>query len=71
LKSSDLKWTIVRPTGLTNSKKGKKIIESKNNEPKPNLTISRRNVAQFMVNALSNDKLIKQTPVISERQTIL
>ena len=66
LKKSKLDWTIVRPTGLTNFKKDKKIIESHNNEPKPKLTISRKNVAKFMVNALKRDELIGQTPVISE-----
>lgn len=66
IKSSDLKWTIVRPTGLTNFKKEKKIIESYNNKPKPKLTVSRKNVAKFMVNALSKDELIDCLPVISE-----
>jgi putative NADH-flavin reductase len=42
LKKSKLDWTIVRPTGLTNFKKEKKIIESYNNEPKPRMTISRK-----------------------------
>ncbi|TRX56209.1 hypothetical protein FNH22_16350 [Fulvivirga sp. M361] len=28
LKKSNLRWTIVRPTGLTNSKKEQKVIES-------------------------------------------
>tara|TARA_R110002073_G_scaffold336006_1_gene529836 strand:+ start:62 stop:715 length:654 start_codon:yes stop_codon:yes gene_type:complete len=66
LRKSKLDWTIVRPTGLTNFKKEKKIIESYNNEPKPKLTISRKNVAKFMVNALKRKELIGQTPVISE-----
>ena len=66
LKKSKLDWTIVRPTGLTNLKREKKIIESYNNEPKPKLTISRKNVAKFMANALKREELIGQTPVISE-----
>lgn len=66
LKKSKLDWTIVRPTGLTNFKKEKKIIESYNNQPKPKLTISRKNVAKFMVNALKRDELIGHSPVISE-----
>ncbi len=64
--SSHLKWTIVRPTGLTNFKKEKKIIESYNNEPKPKLTISRINVAKYMVNALSDNELIGKKPTISD-----
>ena len=47
LKKSKLDWTIVRPTGLTNFKNQKKIIESYSNEPKPKLTISRKNVAKI------------------------
>lgn len=66
LKKSNLDYTIVRPTGLTNFEKEKKIIESFNNKPKPNLTISRKNVAKFMVNALKKDILIRKTVVISE-----
>ena len=65
LKSSNLSWTIVRPSGLINSKKEQKIIESYANEPKPKITISRKSVAEFMVNALSNEKLIGRTSVIS------
>jgi len=66
LKKSKLNWTIVRPTGLINFKNQKKIIESYNNDPKPELTISRKNVAKFMVNALKRNELIGQAPVISE-----
>ncbi len=65
LKSSNLDWTIVRPSGLINSKKEKKVNESYGNNPKPKITISRENVAKFMVNALTNKKLIGKTPVIS------
>ena len=65
LKSSNLNWTIVRPSGLINSKKNQNVIESYDNEPKPKITISRKSVAEFMVSALSNEKLIGQTPVIS------
>jgi len=66
LELSNSKWTIVRPTGLTNFKKEKKIIESYNNEPKPNLTVSRKNVAKFMVDAMKKAELIGKKPVISE-----
>lgn len=65
LKKSQLNWTIVRPTGLTNFKKEKKVIESYHNQPKPKLTISRKNVAKFMVDAIKREELIGQTLVIS------
>ena len=67
LKKTNLHWTIVRPSGLINSNKEQKIIESYNNNPKPKITISRKSVAKFMVNALSNKKLYRQTPVISAK----
>ena len=35
LKKTNLNWTIVRPSGLINSNKEQKIIESYRNEPKP------------------------------------
>ncbi len=66
LKESKLNWTIVRPTGLTNFKTDKKVVESYHNVPKPRLTISRLSLAKFMVNALKRDELIGKTPVISE-----
>ncbi len=67
LKKSNLSWTIVRPSGLTNSKKEQGIIESYRNKPKPKMTISRLSVAKYMVNALNNDELIGKTPVISRQ----
>lgn len=65
LESSPLKWTIVRPVGLTNSTKQQKITESFKNTPKPGLTISRRSVADYMVESLNRDDLIGQKVVIS------
>ena len=65
LRKSDLDWTIVRPSGLTNSKKQQKIIESYENKPVPKLLISRLSVARFMVEALKRDDLIGKAPVIS------
>jgi len=66
IKSSELNWTIVRPTGLTNFKRERNIVESFNNSPKPKLTISRINAAKYIVNAMSKNGLIRKTPVISE-----
>jgi len=67
LKKSDLNWTIVRPSGLTNTKKLQKISESYQNIPKPNLTISRQSVAKYMVDSLENENLIKKIVVISKK----
>lgn len=65
LMNSDLAWTIVRPTGLTNSKKQELVLESYENHPKPKMTISRLSVAKYMVNALEDKSLIHKAPVIS------
>ena len=60
-----VKWTIVRPTGLVNRKKIKQIRISINNEPKPYLTISRKEVALFMLACINEDKMKYQKVVIS------
>ena len=65
LKNSTLSYTILRPAGLTNSLKSKNIIVSLDNYPKPGLTISRKNVALFMLNVLKNELYGKLCPVIS------
>jgi len=66
LEASDLKWTIVRPVGLINSKKVQTIKESVDNVPKPLLTIGRLSVATFMIDSLHNTKLIGKKVVISK-----
>lgn len=67
LKESDTNWTVVRPVALTDSEKSKDIKVTLNNEPKPSLTISRRNVALFMLDVLEQNLYNKQSPVISEK----
>jgi uncharacterized protein YbjT (DUF2867 family) len=63
--ASNLLWTIVRPVGLTNFKGHQQIIESYNNSPKPRMTINRINLAKYLVDAITNEKLVKKVPVIS------
>ena len=63
---SGLDWTVVRPVGLTNDTAEKPIqvlLESKTTKP-DKLTISRRMVATFMLDALENDPYIQQKPII-------
>jgi uncharacterized protein YbjT (DUF2867 family) len=62
--ASTLNYTIVRPVGLTNSSKIKTVVVSIDNNPKPGLTISRRDVAKFMVDALQGNLFLCQMPVI-------
>ena len=65
IKDSTLDWTIVRPVGLTNSKKERQVIVSYDNLPKPKMTISRHGLAQFMIDSLNDESLIGKLPVIS------
>lgn len=65
LTASKLNWTIVRPTGLTNSQKEQHIKETFGTEPRPFATISRQSVASYMVDCLNNTALIGKKVVIS------
>jgi len=65
LMHSDLDWTIVRPVGLTNSTQIKEITLSINNNPKPGLTISRLQVAGFMLTATEDHTYLNLSPAIS------
>jgi uncharacterized protein YbjT (DUF2867 family) len=67
LMSSHLLWTIVRPAGLTNFKKYQEIIESYNNKPKPGMTINRISLAKYIVEAITDERLIHKVPTISGR----
>lgn len=67
LEKSAIPWTVVRPAGLINSSKVAKVVESNQGNPRPKLTIGRRLVAKYMVNALSRDDLIHKAPVISSQ----
>ncbi len=66
LQNSDLNYAIIRPVGLTNFENSKTIIVTKNNYPKPNLLISRKNVALFMLDVLEKESLNRQVITISE-----
>jgi len=67
LRNSDINYTIIRPVGLTNSEKPKTIIITKNNIPKPNLLISRKNVASFMLDVLGEEAFFREVLVVSEK----
>lgn len=63
---SGLDWTIVRPVGLTNDTEEKPVgvlLETKTTKP-ANMTISRRMVAHFMLDALEKNSYIHQKPVV-------
>ena len=67
LKQSDLDWTAIRPMSLSNSQKAKEVMVSFGGVPKPKRSISRRNVAKFMLDIAENNEYIGQTPTISEK----
>ena len=67
LRNSTLDWTAVRPVFLTNAKNHKKVFVSEDNEPRPNLYISRSNLAVFMLNVVEKNLYLCQAPVVSER----
>jgi hypothetical protein len=67
VQNSTLDWTAVRPVFLSNSRIQKEIIVSENNEPKPHLYISRRNLAAFMLRVLEKNLYLCQAPVVSEK----
>jgi putative NADH-flavin reductase len=67
LKASDIDWTIVRPVGFTDSERAREVKVTFNNQPKPSTTISRRNVALFMLDALEKNLYTRQLPVISQK----
>lgn len=67
LRNTDLNYTILRPAGLTNGKKEKRVVVSFQKEPKPSFVISRKNVARFMLDCLEHDMHIRELPTISEK----
>jgi putative NADH-flavin reductase len=64
--NSDLDWTIVRPVGLNNKEKEMKLAIGSND--KHSAFVSRKAVAQFMVDCLETDEYLKKAPIISERK---
>lgn len=66
LHNSRLQYTIVRPVGLINSATQKPVVESFKNQPKPKLLISRKNLAKFMVDAITREDLYRKTVVVSQ-----
>ncbi|WP_219007195.1 NAD(P)-dependent oxidoreductase [Aquimarina litoralis] len=66
ISNSNANWTIVRPVGLTNSKRIEQVKETFDNKPKPSILISRKSVATYLLESLENDSLIKRKVVISK-----
>ncbi|MTI31189.1 NAD(P)-dependent oxidoreductase [Xanthovirga aplysinae] len=67
ISESKLDWTIVRPVGLTNSRRKENIKETFDNNSRPHLTISRQSAAKYLVDCLETDQLIGKKVVISKQ----
>jgi uncharacterized protein YbjT (DUF2867 family) len=67
VKNSSLNWTGIRAAGLTNFKNNKQVLVSFDNNPRPRLTISRNNLAAFMLETLEQNLYSRQLPVVSEK----
>jgi putative NADH-flavin reductase len=65
IKRSGLEWVIVRPARLTNEPATGKYQIFLSGVPYRATTISREDVAAFMLAQLSEDRHVHQTPVIS------
>ncbi|MBR11408.1 MAG: hypothetical protein CMP48_27495 [Rickettsiales bacterium] len=65
LRASNLDWTSVRPVGLSNSEKQKSVRVSIKGDKKLNMTISRKDVARFMLDIVDDEKYYQQEPSIS------
>lgn len=65
LAASELQYTAIRSAGLVNAYRPTDVIVSFDNVPKPGLTISRYNVAGFMLDILELNAYLRKTPVIS------
>ena len=64
IKQSDNDWVIVRPGVLTNARVNKNYKVLINPNEWRNGIISRRNVAEFLIQQVSEDKFLKKSPVL-------
>ncbi len=64
-KTDYLNWTVVRPVGLINRGKMKELRLSFNNQPKPLLTVSRKEVGYFILDSLTQSEFDYKKPVLS------
>lgn len=65
LAASGLEYTAVRPAALVNATRPTDVLVTFDNSPRPGLTISRFNVARFVLDILAENTHLRKTPVIS------
>ncbi len=66
LRRSNLQWTAVRPSALSDKDRGGEVLASFEGVPKPGSAISRASVARFMLDAVEDGLYIGETPTVSE-----
>lgn len=64
---SGLDYTIVRPVALTNFRTLAPVVVTSGDQPRPSLFISRKAVADFMVDLLANDRYRRNVITISQK----
>ena len=67
LMASDLDWTALRPTRLVSNEALKQVIASIDGVPKPKGSISRRNLARFMLDCAEKVLHVRQAPTVSQK----
>ena len=67
LRQSELDWTSVRPVGLNNNDQHREILVRINKEDPLKMTISRKDVAKFMLDILDNKQYFCNYPAISNK----
>ncbi len=67
LAASDLDWTALRPTRLQDNEDVRDVIASIDGVPKPKGSISRRNLARFMLDCAEKGLHVRQAPTVSQK----
>lgn len=65
LMQSGMDWTIARPVALNNEMEVKQLVISYDQRPSP-FKMSRRQLAQFMVDCIDDQQMIGKAPILSE-----
>ncbi len=66
LRHSNLDWTIARPVALNNNAETGQLVVGYDATPSP-FKMSRRQLAEFMVNCLSSDEFVRKAPLLAEK----
>ena len=70
VRASQTDWTIVRPPGLTDKDKIVSLVDAKGNWTSF-MTVTKKSLAQYLVQTLENSNMNRQTLTIIEKKTQL